>query len=174
VIASLIGLLALVVSAYTAYVQREQLRAQAEQLRAQVWPHLYVDTANVSPYVGFHVVNVGMGPASVRKVRVTVDKKAVTSWSGAQQAMGEKPGGVIQSQISGTVLPPGKDLTLARPYDDATTPRFIESFLGDKHAIVVTVCYCSVLETCWVASSATEGSIDPEPCPIYDWERFKD
>src|SRR5262245_57135936 len=39
VIATLVGLLALVVSAFTAYVQRQQLRAQ-------VWPHLTVATAH--------------------------------------------------------------------------------------------------------------------------------
>jgi hypothetical protein len=62
VIASLVGLLALGISAYTAYVQREQLRAQ-------VWPKLSLGQSNMlhKLYAG----NQGVGPARVTAVRST-------------------------------------------------------------------------------------------------------
>src|SRR5262245_5394597 len=56
VIASFIGILALSVSAYTAYVQRRQLRAQ-------VWPHLELKYSTVA--LTFSATNAGTGPARV-------------------------------------------------------------------------------------------------------------
>src|SRR3954469_5768792 len=66
VIASFIGLLALAVSGYTAYVQREQLHAQ-------VLPHLTIASSNVDPGSSWYVTNEGMGPARVTAMRVIVD-----------------------------------------------------------------------------------------------------
>jgi hypothetical protein len=167
VIATLIGLLALGVSGYTAYVQRQQLRAQ-------VWPHIEVETSNVAPSVGHHIVNSGTGPARVTAVRVTVDNKPVASWAHALKAMSAGPGGVVTSQISNTVVPAGKDVTIIRPYDEATTARFEQLFLGDGHEIVVTICYCSVLDECWVAktNAAPDAMPDPAACPIPSADRF--
>ena len=127
-VATLIGLLALLVSGYTAYVQRQQLRAQ-------VWPHLTLSTSNVPPEVGIHVVNSGTGPARIAAVRVTVDGRPVATWWEAQKAVEMKEGGVIQSQLANTVLPAGKDLTMVRPNDEASTPRFLAGFLGKKHEL---------------------------------------
>jgi hypothetical protein len=168
VLATLIGLLALVISGYTAYVQRQQLRAQ-------VWPYLTVSTSDVSPVVGLHVVNSGTGLARKITVRVTVDKKLVTSWWHALEAMGAKPEGVVISQLSSMVVPAGKDVMIIGPNNEETTPQFKQLFLSGQHAIVVTICYCSVLDECWVvASDATPDAIaDPDACPITAVERFK-
>lgn len=47
--------------------------------------------------------------------------------------------------------------------------------LGDKHAIVVTICSCSVLDECWVVASdaVPEALADPDACPVTAAERFK-
>lgn len=167
-LATMIGFLALLVSGYTAHVQRQQLRAQ-------VWPYLVVSSGNVAPYVGLHVVNSGTGPARVSAVRVTVDHHPVKNWAGAQIALGDRPGGLVQSTLSNTVLPAGKDLTIARPYSDDMTAAFVASFLGDKHDLTVSVCYCSVLDECWLVTTDTvPQAIDGEDaCPIPAAEQFK-
>jgi hypothetical protein len=167
-VATLIGLLALLVSAYTAYVQRQQLRAQ-------VWPHLTIVTMNSPPQIGLAAINGGTGPALVTAVRVTVDKRPVATWAHAQKAMGVEPGGITLSQFGSTVLPPGKDMTILRPDSADVASRFEEQFLSGKHAISITACYCSVLDECWMVTSDTV----PEPisgadgCPISAAERFK-
>lgn len=168
VIATLIGLLALVVSGYTAYVQRQQLRAQ-------VWPHLSIRFSNTRPHVRFMVVNGGTGPARVTAVRVTVDKRLVKTWNQAETVMGEQPGSIVTSQFSGSVIPADKELEIVAPFDEATTERFLRSFLGDRHAIDVTACYCSVLDECWVVTSDTVSApiASPDDCPIPLAERFR-
>lgn len=56
-------------------------------------------------------------------------------------------------------------------FGETATPQFEELF---KHAIVVTACYCSVLDECWVVTSEAVGAVvDPGPCPIPEAERFK-
>jgi hypothetical protein len=74
-IATLIGALAIAVSAYTAYVQRQQVCAQ-------VWPVLELSTSN-EPELIVSVSNKGVGPALVRHVIITVDDKPVPNWKAA-------------------------------------------------------------------------------------------
>jgi hypothetical protein len=66
-VAPLIAVLAVAVSAYTAYLQRQQVRAQ-------VWPVLEYGTGN-EPELRLWLANKGVGPALIRHVMVTVDDK---------------------------------------------------------------------------------------------------
>lgn len=171
VIASFIGLLALVVAAYTAYVQREQLRAQ-------VWPRLEIDEVNFDAELSWHVINQGTGPARVIAMRVAVDGGApVTTWDGVKKAAGyTDEERTVTSWISAAVLPAGKDVAIIRSADDPQSrTRFRELLPGGKHRLRVTICYCSVLDDCWVATDSARPSIEPAPsdkCPIPDGERF--
>lgn len=103
IIAALIGLLALCVSGYTAYVQRQQVRAQ-------VWPHLSVGQSDFPP--SLTVVNQGVGPALVRSVEVLVDGKPQPDWEHVFAAEGMH-GDIhrLTSKLSGAVLSPGQKLT---------------------------------------------------------------
>ena len=65
IVATFVGVLALGVSGYTAYIQRQQVRAQ-------VWPYLEVGYSNV-PTLRMTLVNKGAGPAIVKNVIIRVD-----------------------------------------------------------------------------------------------------
>src|SRR5438046_1878347 len=67
-IATFVGLCALCVSGYTAYVQRQQVRAA-------VWPILEFDSGN-GP-IRFILANKGVGPAIIKHVIVRVDDHPV-------------------------------------------------------------------------------------------------
>ncbi len=75
VIATLVGVCALGVSGYTAYMQRQQVRAA-------VWPILEFDSSN-QPDIHFTLSNKGVGPAIIRHVIVTVDGQPVINWDEA-------------------------------------------------------------------------------------------
>src|SRR5213595_4220797 len=75
VIATLVGFLALCVSGYTAYVQRQQVRAA-------VWPILEFYSSN-APDIHFTLANKGVGPAIIRNVIVRVDGQPVRNWKEA-------------------------------------------------------------------------------------------
>src|SRR5437660_7763400 len=72
VIATLVGFLALCVSGYTAYMQRQQVRAA-------VWPILEFYSSN-APDIHFTLANKGVGPAIIRHVMVKVDGQPVKTW----------------------------------------------------------------------------------------------
>lgn len=171
VIASFIGLLALAVSGYTAYVQREQLRAQ-------VWPHLVIESSNVDPGSSWSVTNAGTGPAHVTAMRLVVDRTSTTTWADVAKAAGYRKGeGLIQSFISRAILPAGKQVMFVRPDPgERSQGKFKELLPEGKHELAITLCYCSVLADCWVASSGDpmlDGrAITSDGCPITVDDRF--
>ena len=61
-IATFVGLCALCVSGYTAYMQRQQVRAM-------VWPILEFESSN-DPNIHLSLTNKGVGPAIIRNVEV--------------------------------------------------------------------------------------------------------
>lgn len=166
VIATFIGLLALAVSGYTAYLQRRQLRAQ-------VWPHLEIKYSSVEHR--FFVVNQGTGPARVTGMRVTSGGTVIRSWDDALRLAGFTEGeGTTRSSFHQAVLSADKEFTLLHAAeDDASRARFAELFPRRPHALDITVCYCSVLDECWIAG-LTEPARDSDGCPIPQAERFKE
>lgn len=171
VIASLIGLLALGLSGYTAYVQRQQLRAQ-------VWPRLEIVYSTVEATLS--VVNQGTGPARVTAVRVTVDGASAKNWTAVENVAGfTDEDRLLRSGLVDRVFPAGKDYVIIRPSDsDQSRAKFRTLLPGGKHAISMTICYCSVLDECWVATMdtkpATEEAIAPNACPVVAAERFRE
>src|SRR5262245_63195256 len=71
-IATFIAFLAVCVAGYTAYIQRQQVRAA-------VWPILEFDSSN-APDIHFTLANKGVGPALIRHVVVRVDDQPVKDW----------------------------------------------------------------------------------------------
>ena len=72
IIATFVGFCALCVSGYTAYMQRQQVRAA-------VWPILQFDSSN-GP-IHFTLANKGVGPAIIKHVIVKVDDQPVKNWA---------------------------------------------------------------------------------------------
>lgn len=139
VIASLVGLLALLVSGYTAYVERQQVRAE-------VWPYLYV--AYQDPQRQLTVFNKGVGPAIVRSATVTVDGKPEPDWDHvfADLGLDRQRSGFQQSTLVGSVLSPGEALDLMILPDEPQYREFRKAM--DAH-VLLDICYCSSLGDCW-------------------------
>ena len=72
VIATLIGCVAVCVAGYTAYMQRQQVRAA-------VWPILEFDSGN-GP-IHFTLANKGVGPAIIKHVILKMDDQSVKNWA---------------------------------------------------------------------------------------------
>ena len=82
------------VAGYTAYIQRQQVRAA-------VWPILEFDSSN-APDIHFMLANKGVGPALIRHVVVRVDDQPGKNWREAMEKLlgpGEHLG--AESDMSG-------------------------------------------------------------------------
>ena len=168
VIATLVGLCALCVSAYTAYVQRQQVRAA-------VWPILEFDSSN-APDIHFTLANKGVGPAIIRHVIVRVDGQPVRNW---KEALGRilGPGEHLfsESDMSGHVFAAGESMTPLTPRDpennplnfDKSNPLWVK-MNKDRLRVSVEICYCSTLDECWTlrASGLTPSTTtETRRCP---------
>ncbi|WP_449421362.1 hypothetical protein [Rhodanobacter lindaniclasticus] len=152
VIASLVGLLALVVAGYTAYIQREQVRAQ-------VWPYLISGNNDLTQ--SLTVSNKGVGPAIVRSVRVIVDDKPQVDWDHVLVALGMQPNSYIMTTVNHGVLSPGEELQAIRFPDKQLWRQFHDATSG---RVAIDICFCSTLGECWV--SINEKVIGPKSMPL--------
>jgi len=152
VIASLVGLLALLVAGYTAWIQRQQVRAQ-------VWPYVELGESDSLPtdvvggetHGGLLVAfNKGVGPAILQSVVVKVNGKAQRNWEQVFKSLGIDPApNFSMSSLNHSVLSPGERLDFMTIVGADEWTRF-KSRLGKE--IVVSACYCSTLGECWTSS----------------------
>jgi hypothetical protein len=138
VIAAFVGLLALCVSGYTAYIQRQQVRAQ-------VWPYLEPGLSGSRHEV--ILFNKGVGPAIVRSVQIYVDGKPQRNWDHVYTSLGlkfaQRP---PYSTISNIVISPNDHI-------DQVVFQNVDDFnLYSKQAdrVEKRLCYCSTLNECWM------------------------
>jgi hypothetical protein len=157
VIAALVGFLALLVAGYTAYIQRQQVRAQ-------VWPYLLMGKSNANGHYEFEVFNKGVGPAIVQSVQVLVGGKPVANWHELQRLFGFKPTGkFVQSTLNGMVLAPGEQINWIA-FENAPD---INAFAADweKFRVEARVCYSSTLGESWLATYHSSRLERPRPVP---------
>jgi hypothetical protein len=167
IIATLVGLCALGVSAYTAYVQRQQVRAA-------VWPILEFDSGN-GP-IHFTLANKGVGPAIIRHVILKVDGQPVKNWKEALEKIlgpGEHLGS--ESDMSGHVFAAGESRTVFTPHDaennplnfDKSNPLWVK-MNKERLRVSVEICYCSTLDECWTLRAsglAPSTTTEARHCP---------
>ena len=149
VIATLIGLLAVCVSAYTAYMQRQQVRAA-------VWPILEFDSGN-APDIHFTLANKGVGPAIIRHVVVKVDDQPMKNWREAmEKLLGPGEHLFSESDMNGYVLAPNESRTVFTARDQANNPLNFDksnplwvTMNKERARVTAEICYCSTLGECW-------------------------
>jgi hypothetical protein len=167
VIATLVGLCALCVSAYTAHVQRQQVRAA-------VWPILEFDTSN-QPDIHLSLANKGVGPAIIRHVIVKVDGQPVINWREAlEKLLGPGEHHLSESDMHSHVLSAGESMTILTPRDsennplnfDRSNPLWVKMNEA-RPRVAVEICYCSTLSECWTLRSGSTSSTTAETrrCP---------
>lgn len=145
VVATLVGLLALCVSAYTAMLQQQQVRAQ-------VWPRLQLMSSGSLQEV--LVMNKGVGPAVIQSVRVSVDGVVQRDWKMLQQTLGVTPAEYVQSTVNGTVISGGERYVMAHFPDRQVWERIRPQL----QKLQRRMCYCSTLDECWVVGTSLSGA----------------
>lgn len=166
VIAAFVGLLALCVSGYTAYLQRQQVRAQ-------VWPYLEPGLSASRREVT--LFNKGVGPALIRSVQILVDGKPQRNWKAVFAALGIDYGHHIPySTINGVVVS-------ANDHIDQLVFPSAEDFNRYAHEVNrvnFKICYCSSLGECWALDDAAKLPIDThkpvDECPVHATDQFFD
>lgn len=141
IVASLVGLLALAVAGYTAYIQRQQVSAQ-------VWPYLM--WANSDSGMDYLWINKGVGPAIIKSAVVLVDGKPQRNWNAVMHSLQVDPQNYGQSTFNHNVISAGETLEWLKFKDHDHFQAFRKAA---RPKLDFKVCYCSTLGDCWVNDS---------------------
>jgi len=176
VVATFVGFLALCVSGYTAYMQRQQVRAA-------VWPILQFDSGN-APDIHFTLANKGVGPALIQNVIVKVDNQPVKNWDEAmKKLLGPGEHLFSESDMNGYVLAPNESIIVVTLRDannnplvfDKSNPLWV-TMNKERFRVTAEICYCSTLDECWTlrAGGLTPGTTtETRHCPSRSENTFQ-
>lgn len=155
---------------YAAWTQADATRIQIE---AQTWPRI-VSYVNLSTTDGrpdlfqAMVANHGVGPAEIRAMRLTLDGEPVTSFQAVFDLMGETGSAErAYSYVAGRIFAPGESAAVITVRGADEVARFME-VIG---AMEAELCFCSILDSCWLA--VQEAYTPVRQCPDYGDAQFR-
>tara|TARA_R110002072_G_scaffold302674_1_gene487202 strand:+ start:11438 stop:12067 length:630 start_codon:yes stop_codon:yes gene_type:complete len=174
---TVLSVVGVVIAVFALYAALTESAAVRQQTAASVWPFVQLlvqdyDTGDAAGF-SFAFTNVGVGPAKMQDVRVTVDGNAVRNWSELVASVdGDTGVGVNRTFISNRVLRPEEtvevfgttDIELARKlFGVISKPRSFLSF-----------CYCSIFDECWLADSREDLQAPTQvgACPDFGDETY--
>jgi hypothetical protein len=157
--ALVIGVVAMVISAYTAYLQRNQARLAA-------WPHVQF---GVGADFRLTVANKGVGPALVKRVDVRLDGQPLQNWAQLLAATaGPGQHAFNHTTLNRMVLTAGESAVVLE-LPDADVRQKVQAA---RARITSELCYCSVYDECWIVDS--ENDTRPVPaCPPPESSSFQ-
>lgn len=166
--AGFVALCALGVSVYQAVISRQQQRMS-------VWPYLMQYNSGRDGGYFREVQNAGLGPALVGWSEVLVDGRPQRTWGDVLRALTRTHDSTFRIVYSalppGAVLLPGavQDLVELAPGPFA---RSIHASI-DSGRLVTRVCFCSLYEECWIASSEARRPTPVRACAVDSTRAFR-
>lgn len=143
---------------------------------------------SVQPYVSFgfyydndsaHYAlnNWGLGPATLRWFRASVDGKAQTTWRAVLRAIGMDPNVQFRQSIPepGVMMPPSS-VSQSVEILSVVGAAGKDALILNNNRVKLEACYCSLYGECWLASTQTNSptprkSCEPAPAETFTWQR---
>lgn len=167
-----IGGAAVAVSAISLQVALNANQTQERLLAASTWPHVQYGTGNRlddgTPAITLSLANAGVGPARVHSVRLRHEGVVMPDADALLRACCTPGAGNLTTITSDPVqvLVPG-DSTIFLRYDRAGPDDPVFTALNRvRWNVEVEVCYCSVLDDCWMLVTRPRETQPREPTPI--------
>lgn len=163
----------LLISLVSLFVAVSANRTQERMLAASVWPSLTFAASNAaadgSPQISLDLFNRGIGPARVRWAELRHRDTPVRNSRALLALCCDAPAddglSVSVSTIQHRVIGAGEWIRMLRiPQPEGSTAVY-DALWQARAEIHLRLCYCSVLDDCWMLDS---DSNDPEPvnqCP---------
>jgi hypothetical protein len=159
---------AIIVGIAALYVSWDQGRVMREEVRASVWPALQVDgfasRVGGGMSIGLRVQNAGVGPARVERVAIRSHDEPVADLESMLALM--PPDGDLSVQtVEGRIIAAGdvvQPFTLH--YDEALAEDAVAMMGALSAQWSVEVCYCSVLDQCWISGQDRAAPAEVADC----------
>lgn len=179
---------AVIISVASLYVAVLQTRASQQQVKAETWPYLQIDSGNYDLQTNewmiyYSVVNAGVGPARLENMQLLYDGEPVDGFFDFARRCCEQdvpiPWGpeILESGLIGTVvtanpssliLPSESRIPLFRLTQEEGNRVFWDSINKARNELEARACFCSVLDECWETNFVDEPQLvkqcrlDPE------------
>ena len=165
-----IGACVVLISLVSLFVAVSANRTQERLLAASTWPNLQSSSSNAdrdgTRAISFNLVNNGVGPARIRSFELRYRGKSMRD-SGEllracclRDASQPSPKTTV-SAVGRRVMAPGEEFAFLRvPLQASSAPAW-QALNREAFNVQLRVCYCSVLEDCWLLDTRK-----PEPEPV--------
>jgi hypothetical protein len=171
---------ALLVSVVSLFVAWQNNNTQERMLAASVWPDLDWETNNLSDdlqqqKVSLEIRNVGIGPARIQSLQLFYRGQAIASGPELVKACCQTqaaglPGPRAWNELTSTINPlvlPAHDSVkfFSVPLSGDNKPLW-DALDQARHEVVAQVCYCSVLNQCWMLDSTKAPPREVRSCAV--------
>lgn len=174
----LLAISAVAISAASFYVAVLQTKATQQQVKAETWPYLQIDSSNydsdsAQAVISYTLVNAGVGPARVESMQLFYDDEPIGGFYELAQRCclqgmpladdnaifsSEFVGKVITANPSPMILPSQSEVNLFSLSKDENNQTFWQRINKVRNELTAEACYCSVLDECWM----TDFKGDPQ------------
>lgn len=109
------------------------------------------------------VENMGIGPAQVRGVQVSVDGRPARGWNEVLgQISRHGAANVSRSSLSSRVIPAGQSIRVLQLHQREQA----KEFAAASARLRMRICYCSVYEDCWILAANLGDETAEMPRPV--------
>jgi len=167
-----VALAALVVSAVSLFIARQQTMVMDRQLAASVWPAVQFYSSNLrdgEPVIALTLENVGVGPARIERFRVLHRGAKIldpTDFIDECCNPDGRPFRTVTSFVEGRILPAGQTIDFltqsAEPDQHSIYDRFDR--IRGQGELEIEYCYCSVMEDCWSIDATSTEPLEVGSC----------
>lgn len=174
--AVVVGVAALIVAVDQSNIARQQADLMEKTVQASVWPVVQFDVATEQDIrtarASLSLRNSGVGPAIVKGIQIVKGGAPVANVSGFLERRMDVTQGMrftlATSRGTGRVLSAGEVVTIGEADWDLVVGQIpsgmrdnINAYFDELSDIEGAICYCSVLDQCWV--NRTSDYANPEP-----------
>lgn len=162
---------AIVIGMAALYASWDQGRVMRDEVRASVWPAVqvegYVDRFDGGTRIGLKLHNAGVGPARIERITVHHDEDVVADMDALIELMPDGASHAVQV-ATGRIMAAGE---IYNPFElryPASVPLSnvdaVELVQALSRSWSIEVCYCSVLDQCWVGGDREVGQREVGTC----------
>lgn len=171
-----VGACALLISVVSLFVAYRSNQVQERMLAASVWPYLAWDTSNYredlqQEEVSLEIRNLGVGPARIESLQLNYKGQPVGDFRqlvmSCCKAEVEHLGrwSSRTSTINPIVIPAHDSIKFFAIIKNADNAALWDAFNRERFNVEGRVCYCSVLDNCWLLRSGNPVPESVSRCP---------
>ena len=165
----IVALCALVVSVCSLGIMVYETSLARETQKATVWPQLDISFERIDDSFGVVVTNSGIGPAIIKSYKVNYDGEYFSDWASLFKKVnnGNDVSGWVHSYLLTRTISPNqhvKNIYLEK--GELASRVFTEGKLQ------IELCYCSVLNDCWIKRLNDLSNASVSACPAIDKTTF--